>query len=226
MRLRTPHVGKLLDVGNLDAAHGALPYLALEYLEGTDLGRLVEGRGPVPYRDAFSWCADACDAVGEAHSLGVIHRDLKPSNVFLATTDANPNPVIKVIDFGVAAGDPQAGADAKITAMGAVLGSPAYMAPEQMMATGDLDPRADVWSMGVLLYEILCGDTPFRGKDYLSLFANVMTKPPLPLRARIAAGAPPPEAEAVVLRCLRRPREERYETMEALASDLRAMLAS
>src|SRR5215472_8566498 len=106
MRLRTPHIGKLLDVGNLEAAKGGLPYLALEYLEGTDLGRLIDTQGPVPYREAFAWCADACDGVAEAHAMGVIHRDLKPSNVFLADTGEGPVPVVKVLDFGIAAGDP------------------------------------------------------------------------------------------------------------------------
>ncbi|MGH7436765.1 MAG: protein kinase domain-containing protein, partial [Polyangiaceae bacterium] len=152
MRLRTDHVGRLLDVGNLDAADGSLPYMALEYLEGTDLGRLLETQGRVPYRRALSWCADACEGLAEAHALGVIHRDLKPSNIFLAGGAADAEPVVKVIDFGIAATDPAMASDSKITRVGTVVGSPAYMAPEQMMAATDVDPRADVWSMGVLLY--------------------------------------------------------------------------
>ncbi len=224
MRLQGPHVGKLLDVGNLDATHGALPYLALEYLEGTDLGRLIETQGRVPYRQALAWCADACEGIAEAHALGVVHRDVKPSNVFLADGAAGSAPVVKVIDFGIAAAE-SAGAGSKITAMGTVIGSPAYMSPEQMMASGDVDARADVWSMGVLLYELLAGDTPFRGRDHLSVFANVMTKPPLPLRAHLKEGVPA-SIERVILRCLRRPREERYPTMTALAGDLRSVGAT
>jgi serine/threonine-protein kinase len=225
MRLQTPHVGRLIDVGNLDASQGSLPYLALEYLEGTDLGRFIESQGPVPYRQAMPWCADACDGIAEAHALGIIHRDLKPSNVFLASTGESPDPVVKVIDFGIASGDPTTASTAKITNLGKVVGSPSYMSPEQMMATGDVDVRADIWSMGVLLYEILAGETPFRGKDYLSLFANVMTKPPLPIRAHIKEGVPA-SVEAVVLKCLRRPREERYPSMTALAAELRSVSAS
>jgi hypothetical protein len=224
MRIRSPHVGQLLDVGNLDATQGALPYLALEYLEGTDLGRLVETKGRVPYRQALTWCADACEGIAEAHALGVVHRDVKPSNVFLANAGLGVDPLVKVIDFGIAMGD-EAVAGSRITSLGKIVGSPEYMSPEQMMAASDVDLRADVWSMGVLLYEILAGDTPFGGKNHLSLFANVMTKPPMPLRSHIEEGVPP-AVEAVILKCLRRPREERYQSMTALARELRAVAAA
>jgi serine/threonine-protein kinase len=216
MRLKTPHVGKLLDAGNLDAADGGLPYLVLEFLEGTDLGRLLETKGPIPFRDAVAWCADACEGVAEAHDLGVIHRDLKPSNVFLAS---GPETVVKVLDFGIAAGEPAQGSSSKLTQVEALVGSPAYMPPEQIMSASDVDPRSDVWSMGTLLYELVTGELPFRGDTELQLFANVMTKPPLPMRAH---GASPPDAlERVIVRCLRRSREERYPSMTALESALR-----
>lgn len=163
MRLKTPHVGKLLDVGNLDSSHGALPFLALEYLEGTDLDRVVHTRGRVRYREAFAWCADACDGVAEAHELGVIHRDLKPSNVFLAQS-AEPTSVVKVLEFGIA------------------------------------------------------------GASELQMFANVMTKPPLPLRAHVKAQTPP-HAQAILFQCLRRRREDRYPCMTELSAALRSAIA-
>jgi serine/threonine-protein kinase len=227
MRLTSPHVGKLLDVGNLDADQGGMPYLALEYLEGTDLDRVIESRGRVPYREAFAWCADACDGVAEAHGLGVVHRDLKPSNVFLAQRGdgGGAKPVVKVLDFGIAAGDPAGAAPSKITNVGAVIGSPAYMSPEQMLASSEVDARSDVWSMGAVLYELVTGQQPFRGEGELQLFANVMTKPPIPIRAHVhGAGEVPADAEAILLRCLRRPREQRFESMGALANALRAAI--
>ncbi len=189
MRLSTPHVGKLLDVGNLEPSQGGLPFLVLEYLEGTDLGRLLESQGPVPFRQAFGWAADACDGVAEAHALGVVHRDLKPSNVFLARTPRDPA-LVKVLDFGIAAGDPTGGAPAKLTSTRAVVGSPAYMSPEQMMAASEVGPQSDIWSMGVLLYELITGKIPFPGASALEIFATVMMHSPTPPREHLREQLP------------------------------------
>jgi serine/threonine-protein kinase len=105
-----------------------------------------------------------------------------------------------------------------------VLGTPAYMSPEQMMASSDVDARSDVWSMGAVLYELVTGHHPFLGDRDLQIFANVMTKPPVPIRAHVP-GEVPPAAEAILLKCLRRPREDRFESMTALAHALRATVA-
>ncbi len=218
MRLTSPHVGKLLDVGNLAASQGDLPYLVLEYLEGTDLEQTLKQRGRVPFREAFGWCADACDGVAEAHGLGVVHRDLKPSNVFLAEA-ARAKPIVKVLDFGIAAGAPAPGS-VKLTQVDYLLGSPAYMSPEQMVVSSDVDPRSDVWSMGALLYELLTGQLPFVGETHLQMFAAAMTKPPLPFRAHLG-DAVPKGVEAVVLKCLRKKREDRFPSMNALGEALR-----
>ena len=147
MRLTTPHVGQLLDVGNLDPEHGDLPYLVLEYLEGEDLQHLIQRTGQVPYRQAFAWCADACVGVAAAHDVGVIHRDVKPSNVFLART-SEADPTVKVLDFGLAAGDPSSDNSGKLTSE-YVLGSPAYTPPEQMVASSDdrsAERRSSPWA--------------------------------------------------------------------------------
>jgi serine/threonine-protein kinase len=218
MRLTTPQVGRLLDVGNLDAAHGDLPYLVLEYLDGVDLDRLVRQAGPLPIEEAFRWCADACDGVAEAHDVGVVHRDLKPSNVFLAETAAGQ--VVKVLDFGLAAGDPSPENATRLTSE-FVIGSPAYMAPEQMVASTDVDARSDIWSMGVTLYELLTGRLPFSGRTPLEMFAAVMTHLPTPLSEAGLTGIPP-AAEAVVARCLEKDRADRFPSMPALARELRA----
>jgi serine/threonine protein kinase len=151
----------LLDVGNLDTREGSLPYLVLEYLKGRDLGEYIVQSGRVGFERAFAWCADACDGIAEAHDVGVVHRDIKPSNVFLADTGAR-DPLVKVLDFGLAAGDPSPENASKLTGE-YVIGSPAYMAPEQMIASSSVDARSDIWSMGAVLYELLSGRLPFTG---------------------------------------------------------------
>lgn len=218
MRLKTAHVGKLLDVGNLDLSQGGLPFLVLEYLEGVDLDRLIHRQGPVTFREAFSWGADACEGVAEAHELGVVHRDLKPSNVFLAE-NARGASTVKVLDFGIAAGDPASSGSTKLTDVQSPIGSPAYMSPEQLLSSSDVDPRSDVWSMGVLLYEIITGKLPFPGETHLQMFASAMTRPPLPLREHVKESLPP-AVEQVVLTCLQKDRGERYASMSALATAL------
>jgi serine/threonine-protein kinase len=152
--------------------------------------------------------------------MGVIHRDLKPSNIFLAEAGRG-DPTVKVLDFGIAAGEPEPLGQTRLTKLGTLLGSPAYMSPEQMVASHDVDARSDVWSMGALLYELVTGQQPFRGETELQVFAAAMTRPPLPLRAHLAEDVPA-GVEAILLRCLRKKRDDRYPSMSALATALRA----
>src|SRR5208282_923369 len=117
------------------------PFLVLEFLEGMDLESVVDRDGRVPFRTAFDWAVDACAGIAEAHELGVIHRDIKPSNIFLARRQEAP-PLVKVLDFGIAAGDPTSAGSPSLTNLDGPLGSPAYMAPEQMIAASDVDARS------------------------------------------------------------------------------------
>jgi hypothetical protein len=221
MRLKSPHVGKLLDVGNLEMDQGDLPFLVLEYLDGKDLDNILTELGRVPYRQAFAWGADACEGVAEAHDLGVVHRDLKPSNVFLAQA-AGAAPVVKVLDFGIAAGEPSAQRPMGLTNMGNVVGTPAYMSPEQMLSSSEVDARSDIWSMGVLLYHLIAGRLPFGGDTDLQFFSAAMTRPPRPLRAQMKEETPPAHVEQILTTCLRKHREDRYPSMRVLADTLRA----
>jgi serine/threonine-protein kinase len=217
MRLTSPHVGRLYDVGNLDTSRGGLPFMVLEYLEGRDLGGVLAAEGRVPFAQAFAWCADACEGVAAAHDLRIVHRDLKPSNVFLAA-DAVAAPVVKVLDFGIAAGDPVE-SNPRLTAHDDIIGSPAYMSPEQIMAQ-PIDQRSDVWSMGALLYELVTGVMPFRGGSPFEIFAKINTLPPVPLVAYV--NDLPSTVQEIVMTCLRKRREERFSSMRDLASALRS----
>ncbi|HWP04163.1 MAG TPA: protein kinase [Polyangiaceae bacterium] len=224
MRLKTPHVGHLIDVGNLDADSGDLPFLVLEYLEGMDLDHVLSTVGRVPFKKAFNWGADACKGVAEAHELGVVHRDIKPSNVFLARTPEVAGQV-KVLDFGIAAGEPARRGGSQLTAVESLLGTPAYMSPEQMISSSEVDPRSDIWSMGVLLYQLVTGKLPFPGESNLEMFAAAMTRPPVPLEEQLPDRLPP-AVESILYTCLKKDRNERFPSMNALSSALHAATAA
>ena len=165
--LKSQHVTRVSDVGTLDS--GA-PYMVMELLDGQDLDALVEKRGPLPIPEAVEYVLQACEAVGEAHRAGIVHRDLKPANLFL-TTNADGSPCVKVLDFGVSK---FTGANQlKLTAEGAAVGSPLYMSPEQMLAKGDVDTRSDIWALGVILYELVAGRTPFHAETMVGLQTNM-----------------------------------------------------
>src|SRR5262249_31682861 len=143
------HVARVLDVGALE--NGA-PFIVMEYLEGCDLGVLLEKEKVLRPEDAVLFVLQACEALAEAHGAGIIHRDLKPQNLFL-TYAVDHAPLIKVLDFGVSRFS-DATIDGHLTKTASVVGSPLYMAPEQMRAARNADERSDVWSLGVILYEL------------------------------------------------------------------------
>ena len=153
--LSSAHAVRILDI---DATEDGTPFIVMELLKGQDLSQLLERDGPQPVARAVGWVMEACDAIAEAHRLGIIHRDLKPSNLFLAEVDGRS--VVKVLDFGIA--KRMAGADMPaITNALSPLGTPQYMSPEQVRCAKDVDARSDVWSLGVTLYELVTGTTPF-----------------------------------------------------------------
>jgi serine/threonine-protein kinase len=148
--------------------------------------------------DAVHYVLQACEALGEAHGVGIIHRDLKPQNLFL-THGVDGAPLVKVLDFGVSRFSDGA-LDAHLTRTSAIVGSPAYMAPEQMRAARNADERSDVWSLGVILYELLTGELPFDGETMTDLFARILaTKPRAPHQLRPAV---PAGLSSIVTRCL------------------------
>jgi serine/threonine-protein kinase len=216
-KLQSDHVVRVTDVGRLD---GVGPYMVMEYLKGLDLGQLLEKRGPLPTSEAVDFILEAIDALAEAHAIGIIHRDLKPSNLFLAErTDGTQ--IIKVLDFGISKVDPThepATSKQKLTSTRAVIGSPAYMSPEQLKSARDVDARADVWSIGVVLYELLAGALPFDGATVGALFANIVSEDPKPLRPLRADI--PELLEGTILRCLQRDAKTRYGSVADLAQAL------
>jgi serine/threonine protein kinase len=215
VKLKSEHAARVLDVGTLDT--GA-PYMVMEFLDGSDLGRVLEERGPVSIELAAEWVAQACEALAEAHAAGIVHRDLKPQNLFLARMVGGTSKV-KVLDFGVSKSiETLTSGPGALTSTRSMLGSPLYMAPEQMRSSRDVDARVDVWALGVVLFELLTQRCPFEADAMPELCLKVVSDPP----QRLSAFRPDvPEAMALVIeRCLEKNADQRFSNAAELASAL------
>jgi len=212
VKIHSEHVARVLDVGS----HEGTPYMVMEYLEGEDLAQVLADRGRLPGAEAVGLLLQACEAIAEAHAQGMVHRDLKPANLFLARRPSG-KPIVKVLDFGIS----KVGASAKdavITSTTAMMGSPSYMSPEQLLSANTVDARADIWSMGVVLYELLAGKLPFAAETMPELVAMVLQRGPDPLGDR--APEVPPGLAAIVERCLQKERDARFANVAELARAL------
>ncbi|HEY6561597.1 MAG TPA: protein kinase [Polyangiaceae bacterium] len=216
VRIRSEHVARVLDVGVLD--DGA-PYMVMEYLDGQDLSAELDRRMQLGVHEAVDYVLQACEAIAEAHARGIVHRDLKPANLFLSRRP-DGSPLVKVLDFGISkAIVSDAEAPASLTATQSLLGSPHYMSPEQVRKPKMVDARTDIWSLGVILYELLTGSLPFSAENAMSVLAAVVSDPTP--RLRETRPDIPEGLEAIVMRCLSKEPAQRYadvaEFAEALA---------
>jgi eukaryotic-like serine/threonine-protein kinase len=211
VRLRGEHVARVTDVGTHDGA----PYMVMELLDGKDLSDLLDERGPLPERETADLLLQAIEGVAEAHAAGMIHRDIKPANLFV-TRRPDGTPLVKVLDFGISkVGGVEDGTQ---TSTQVVMGSPFYMAPEQMRATKDVDTRADIWSLGVTLFQCLTGRLPFEDENFARLTLMVhQTDAP---RVRSLVPAVSLAMDELVARCLAREPADRFPSVAALAEAL------
>jgi len=218
-RLRSEHVAKVLDVGTTE---DGTPYMVMELLVGEDLATRLERRGPLPWRDAVDCMMQACSGVAEAHARGIVHRDIKPRNLF-SSKRADGSRHVKVLDFGIAKDTHRNDHGQTLTRGAIALGSPHYMAPEQMASSRDVDLRTDVWAIGVCLYELCSGKRPFRASSIPKLFGKVLTRNP----ARLRSIAPdvPPELEAVISKCMEKEPSARYADAAAVREALARVLS-
>jgi serine/threonine-protein kinase len=210
------HVARVLDIGQLE--DGA-PFIALELLEGSDFTGVLRTVGSLPPDEAVDYVLQALEALAQAHALGIVHRDLKPANLFLAQR-RDGTKIVKVLDFGISKAVEPAGTGlAKVvTQSSSLLGSPMYMAPEQVRNARTVDPRADIWAMGVILFELLAGRPPWDGETVAGVFAAILEQAPPPMR--MFRPDIPEGLELVVARCLARDPSDRFDTVAELASAL------
>lgn len=208
-KLKGDHVARVHDVGRLPNQQ---PFIVMEYLDGSDLGEIIKHYGKQDVTVSVDLLLQACEAMAEAHALGIIHRDIKASNFFVVQPEGQPA-CLKVLDFGIATA-PEGTSD--LTSTQSVIGTPAYMAPEQMRAAIQADARSDIWSMGVVLYELLEGARPFRSDVYSELVLKVGMDPPYPMENPSV----PDALEDVIMTCLEKDMDRRFQNVAELAAAL------
>ncbi|MCL2723195.1 MAG: protein kinase [Polyangiaceae bacterium] len=222
-RIRSEHVAQVLDVGRLE---NGIPFMVLELLEGQDLSDFVEGfKEHLPIASVVDIVLEALEALALAHSLGIVHRDLKPSNIFLAHRP-DGSCVVKVLDFGISKATTLSNPfdDTAVTLTNVSLGTPAYMSPEQIRNAKHVDARADIWSIGVILYTLLTKTDPFVGDSVGAVFASILEDTPKRLRA--IRPEVPEVLDNVVIKCLERDRRRRYANVAELAKALAPMAST
>jgi len=209
-RLKSRHTARVLDVE--ETAEG-IPYMVMEFLEGHDLETELERRGALPVVEAVDYLLQTCSAMAEAHDLGIVHRDLKPANLFICRQEGEA--IIRVLDFGISK---SMDGDSSVTTTATAMGTPLYMSPEQVRSARAVDPRADIWSLGIIAYEMLAGKTPFTGENPTATIASIVADDVPPLQDH--RPELPEELASVVHTALQKRLADRYADIRAFARAL------
>jgi serine/threonine-protein kinase len=208
-QLRGENVCRVSDVGTTETGQ---PFIVMELLTGQDLGTVLRTNGALPLSTAAEIIMQSCIALGESHAVGIVHRDIKPGNLFW-TQRPDGSALIKVLDFGVAKAPEEL--KLSLTQTQNVIGSPGYMSPEQLKSSKSVDARSDIWSLGIVLYELVSGKKPFDAESITELALKVAMDPAPALSAGI-----PPTFESVILRCLEKEPLRRFKDVAELAQAL------
>jgi eukaryotic-like serine/threonine-protein kinase len=230
--IRNEHIIDITDSGRTDDGR---TYVVMELLDGESLADLLRRDGALPEARTVEIARQIASALGAAHARGIIHRDVKPENVFLVR-QRDGRDFVKVVDFGISTTlrDSREGSQVtpdgptdmgRLTSTGVVMGTPFYMSPEQGRGDDDIDHRIDVYALGVIMYECLTAEVPFRGTNYLGIISKVLTAEPAHPRSLRPELRISEAAERVVLKAMSKVRDDRYPSMEALDADLQRVLA-
>ena len=185
-----------------------MPFMVMEFLDGNDLNQILRHHGPQQPTIVVDLLLQACEGIAEAHALGIVHRDIKPSNFFI-TRRPDGSMLLKILDFGISKTPIGYG---ELTGTQTVIGTPSYMAPEQMKSGRAADPRSDIWSIGVVMYQLLAGRLPFAGESYAELVLKVGLEPPMPIPVPLPTGL-----GDVIMRCLEKDPSLRHQSVAELA---------
>jgi len=217
-KLESDHVARVFDVGTFGEKNA---YMVMEHLEGSDLEKYLDSHGALPIDEAVDYVLEALEALAHAHAHGMVHRDIKPSNLFLVER-VDGTRRVKILDFGISKTEAGLGVSSPgsstLTSPHAVLGSPAYMAPEQIRSSKNVDQRADIWSVGVMLYELVTGKSPFIGESVGDTLARVLASRPEPI-TQLRPNVPLALVNAVE-RCLETDESKRFQNVSELADAL------
>jgi serine/threonine-protein kinase len=217
-KLRHPNTVTIIDYGKTD---DGIFYIAMEYLEGQTLAQLLTQQGPLSWTRVLNMSQQVARSLREAHKVGLIHRDLKPANIMILNQE-DDHDVVKVLDFGLVKSflpDQGLPKDTELTQAGVILGSPQYMAPEQ--ARNVSDPRSDVYSLGVVMFQMLMGRPPFQAAQSIDVIFKHLNEPPPVFAAVRPSHAVPQDVEALVMRCLNKRPEERFQSMDEVLEAMR-----
>lgn len=213
VKIKSEHVAHVYETGKLPSG---VPYIVMEHLQGRDLAERLDSVGPLSVGEIAGFILETCEALAEAHAAGIVHRDLKPANLFLARRPDGTD-VLKILDFGIS----KITTSSVLTRSQTLVGSPYYMSPEQLESAQDVDVRADIWALGVIMYELCCGKRPFEGTSLAALCVTVLNAKPQPLSELLPGVAP--EFEAVVSKCLQKDRDRRFQNVGELARALASL---
>jgi serine/threonine-protein kinase len=206
VKLRSEHIARVIDVSTLQ---DGTPLMVMEYLEGSDLNQILRAHGPQEAGVVVDLMLQACEGIAEAHAMGIVHRDIKPSNFFV-TRRIDGTQLLKILDFGISKS--RVSQNMELTGTQTIVGTPTYMAPEQMKNARTADARSDVWSMGVVMYQLMEGRPPYSGQSYAELVLKVGTEPVPPMHAKVQA-----VLHDTILRCLEKDPGKRVQSVAELA---------